>query len=113
MSRRENQSESNAQLTPNELDALKQASAQGWLTVTSAMGDTVLTYWQRECERFAQPFAVIRVEPKRATLWVVLAPGREWNDAEQLWINAALADSIGVVVMRDHVRGFAEAGAAP
>jgi hypothetical protein len=112
MPRRANQSQSSTQFTQNELDALRQAGARGWLTLTPEIGDTILTLWQRECERFAQPFAVIRVEPDRATLWFVLAPGREWDDVEQRRINAALAGAKGFVVTPNHARVFSEPGTA-
>src|SRR2546425_8279585 len=100
MPRRENQSESSAQLTQKELEVLKQAAVRGWLTLNPEIRDVVVTYWQRECERFARPFAVIRSEPQRATLWVVLAPGREWDEAQQRRINAVLARAQGFIVTR-------------
>jgi hypothetical protein len=112
MPRPENYAESAARLSKIELDALRLASERGWLTVTPAIGDGALAQWQRECERLAQPFAVIRIEPGRATLWFVLASGREWSDADQRQINAALAHATGFVVTRNHARVFAESGAA-
>jgi hypothetical protein len=112
MAPRETEPQLIAQLTQKELDALKQAQAQRWLTLTPDIRDAVLTYWQRECERFARPFAVVRVEQQRATLWFVLAPGHAWNDDEQGRINAALAGASGFVVTRNHARVLAEPSAA-
>lgn len=109
---RENQPQFIAELTQKELDALKQAEVQGWLALTLDIGDAALTCWQQECERFAKPFAVIRFEPQRATLWFILAPGHAWNDHEQRRINAALAAANGFVVTRNNARVFAEPAAA-
>jgi hypothetical protein len=113
MPRQENYANSSAGLGKIELDALNLARARGWLTLTPAVGDAALAHWQRDCERLVQPFAVVRIEPKRATLWFVLALRREWNDAEQRRINAVLARSMGFIVTRNHARVFVEPEAAP
>ena len=110
--RRENLSLSTAQLTAKEVEAIKRAEARGWLIISPAIGDLVLTYWQRDCERFARPFAVLRQEPQRATLWLVLASGREWSEDEQRRVNAVLAAATGFVVTRNSVRAFADSAAA-
>ncbi len=112
MPRQENYAESSARLGKTELDALRLARERGWLTLTPEIGDAALARWQRECEGLGRPFAVIRIEPARATLWFVLASGREWSDAEQRRINAALARATGFIVTRNHARVFAKSRAA-
>ena len=97
--------------TPAEFAALKAATENGWLTLTPAIGDRALAAWQHECERAGKAFAVIRLEPRRASLWFLLTTEREWTQAEQGRILAALADTTGYVVTSNNARAFARRGA--
>jgi hypothetical protein len=93
-----------------ELDALKRASETGWLTITSAIGQQALTRWQRECDRRGKAFAMVRVEPRRATLWFILATNHEWTEAEQVDVRAAVATATGCVVTANSACAFAKLG---
>lgn len=94
-----------------ELAALTSAAENGWLTLTPEIGDRALAAWQHECERSGKAFAVIRLEPKRASLWFLLTTEREWTQAEQVRILAALSSSTGYVVTSNNARAFAQLGA--
>jgi hypothetical protein len=97
-------------LNPAEVAALKSAKESGWLTLTPAIGDRALAVWQHECERSGQAFAVVRLEPKRASLWLLLTTAREWTRTEQARILAALANTTGFVVASNNARAFARLG---
>jgi hypothetical protein len=93
-----------------ELAALRSAAENGWLTLTPNIGDRALTVWQHECESSGKAFAVIRLEPKRASFWFLLTNGREWNQTQQARIHAALSAAIGYVVTSNSIRAFAPLG---
>jgi hypothetical protein len=94
-----------------ELAALESAAENGWLTLTPGIGDRALAVWQRACERSGKAFAVIRLEPKRASLWFLLTTEREWTQTEQVRILAALANTTGYVLTSNNARAFARLGA--
>jgi len=94
-----------------ELAALDSAAENGWLTLTPEISDRTLAAWQHECERSGKAFAVIRLEPKRASLWFMLTTEREWTQTEQARILAALANTTGYVVTSNNARAFAPLGA--
>ncbi|MGH7842196.1 MAG: hypothetical protein ACREQT_11845 [Candidatus Binataceae bacterium] len=99
-------------LSEGELAALKLANENGWLTVTSDVGERVLARWQHECARLGRPLAMIRPEPKRATLWFVPTSGRDWTSEEQACLRTVLADSTGFILTGNQARAFAPLGAA-
>jgi len=94
-----------------ELAALESAAENGWLTLTPEVGDRALAAWQHACERSGKAFAVIRLEPKRASLWFLLTTEREWTQTEQARILAALANTTGYVVTSNNARAFVPLGA--
>lgn len=94
-----------------ELAALESAAENGWLTLTPEIGDLALAHWQHTCEGCGKAFAVVRLEPKRASLWFLLTTERAWTQAEQARILAALANTTGYVVTCNNARAFAPLGA--
>jgi len=90
---------------------LRTARARGWLTLTSGSGDRLLQRWQRECEQLAQPFAVVRMEPQRATLWFILREDQEWTPSQQEQVRSMLAGATGCVVQANSACAFAKHGA--
>ena len=95
---------------PAELAALRMAGENGWLTLTPDIGDGALDRWQHECERAGKAFAVVRLEPRRASLWFVLESGRDWLDDEQRRIGTALDGAKGFILTNNSVRAFADLG---
>jgi len=93
-----------------ERAALRRATEEGWLTLTTNIRDVALTRWQRECERSGRPFAVIRIEAQRASLWFVLATDRKWAEHEQDHTRNVLANATGVVLTSSSVRAFLSLG---
>jgi len=110
MARSENHSKLGSHLTRSELDALTLAEAEGWLTVTPEIGDMAVARWQHERDRLARPFAVVRMEPQRATLWFILQAGREWGDEERGQLSRLLATVIGFILTPNSVRAFVQLG---
>ncbi len=93
-----------------EVAALKLAADSGWLTLTPEIGDRALAEWREACERSGRAFAVVRLEPKRASLWFLLTTGREWTQAEQARILGALSSTTCYVLSSNNVRAFAQLG---
>jgi hypothetical protein len=110
MSLRESQAELDGAFNRAELAALKSASENGWLTLTPEIGDRALAEWQHECERSGKAFAVVRLEPKRASLWFLLTTERGWTQAQQARILAALSNTTGYVVTSNNARAFTRLG---
>jgi hypothetical protein len=97
-------------LTAIERAALRRAKSDGWLTLTKDVREVALKRWQRECDRSGHPFAVLRVEPRRASLWFILASGREWAAREKALARDSLANATGVVLTDNSVQAFVELG---
>jgi hypothetical protein len=97
-------------LRTEERAALRRAMKEGWLTLTTNIRDVALTRWQRECERSGRPFAVVRIEAQRASLWFVLATDRKWAEHEQDHTRDVLANATGVVLTSSSVRAFLSLG---
>jgi hypothetical protein len=97
-------------LTAVEKAALRRAACEGWLTLTTKMRDVALRHWQRECDRSGRPFAVLRLEPQRASLWFILAAGREWAEHEQAHARDALASATGIVLTPRSAQAFVALG---
>jgi hypothetical protein len=97
-------------LTPIEARALKAAKAAGWLTVTPQISQRAISRWQRECDRNSTAFAMVRMEPRRASLWVFHVRNQEWTTEQQEKIRAALASASGCVVSSNSVCAFAPLG---
>jgi hypothetical protein len=98
-------------LTSVEHTSLDLAKENGWLTLTPEIGDQAIALWQHDCERLGRPLAMLRLEPRRASLWFWLTPGREFTREEQARVHEALAGSTGFIVTSDNVRAFAVLGA--
>jgi hypothetical protein len=107
----QSQVEARSKFTHIETAALTAAASNGWLTVTPEIGDHALTAWQHTCEEAGKAFAVVRLEPKRVSLWFILTGGREWSQLDQARILQALADTAGYVITNNNVRAFARPGA--
>ncbi len=110
MARSQNHSHTGPRLTRAELKALYLAASEGWLTITPEIGDRAVARWQHERDRAARPFAVARIEPKRATLWFILQAGREWDDEERSQIGRLLAAVLGFILTPNSVRAFVQLG---
>src|SRR5690242_10520489 len=97
-------------LTSTERTVLSRAECDGWLTLTPDIRDVALSHWQRECQRCQRSFAVLRLEPQRASLWFVLADGREWAAREQAQARDALRSATGVVLTPRSAQAFVTLG---
>jgi hypothetical protein len=97
-------------LTFIELQALQRADAQGWLALTVAIGDAALSCWQQQCQRGRKPFAILRSETTRASLWFVLPSGQAWSAMEQERIRDCLRDATGIILTANNVRAFLHLG---
>jgi hypothetical protein len=86
--------------------ALRLAAACGWLTLTPGLADVTLAVWQRQCARVRWPFAVVRPEPKRATMWLTLPPGHEWSSHKQQLARDVLTHAAGIVLYPAGARAF-------
>jgi hypothetical protein len=86
--------------------ALKRAALRGWLILTRNLTDRTLTTWQRYCGSAGLPFAVLRPESTRATLWIVLAAGRVWTEWQQMLVRQALPQASGIVLTNNVVMAF-------
>ncbi len=53
---------------------------------------------------------MVRVEPRRATLWCILAANNEWTEEEQADVREALATATGCVVTANSACAFAKLG---
>jgi hypothetical protein len=97
-------------LTSTERTVLSRAECDGWLTLTANIRDVALIHWQRECKRCQRSFAVLRLEPQRASLWFVLAEGREWAAREQVQARDALRSAKGIVFTPRSAQAFVTLG---
>lgn len=95
-----------SKLSDMDRAALRRAAACGWLTLTPELGDAALAAWRRQCARARWPFAVVRPEPKRATMWLTLPPGGEWDQREQQLARDVLTHAAGVVLYPAGARAF-------
>ena len=103
---RQNASHNGVSLNLNqpEVGALRTARETGWLTLTREVNDQVVALWQRECERYGRPLAMVRCETRRVCIWFFLAAGREWTRAERDLLDLALAGIRNCVVTSNSVR---------
>jgi hypothetical protein len=99
-------------LTETEARAVAEARECGWLTLTAAIGEDALGLWQSDCERNARPFAVVRPERNRASLWFVLADGAEWSAEQERHAREALREAHGFILSENSARAFAKSGSA-
>jgi|SwirhisoilCB2_FD_contig_41_11947460_length_504_multi_1_in_0_out_0_1 hypothetical protein len=97
-------------LGTEERAALRRAMKEGWLTLTTNVCDVAVTRWQQECERSGRPFAVVRIEAQRASLWFILATDRKWAEHERDHACNVLANATGVVLTSSSVRAFLSLG---
>ena len=103
---------SGAQLGQADLATLRLARRNGWLRLTPDVSDRVVACWQRQCKRFSRPFAVVRIEPRRASLWLILGAESEWGRQAQGRLNAAMTQSRGFVLTSNSVRAFVDRAGA-
>ncbi|HZP44497.1 MAG TPA: hypothetical protein VFB15_02500 [Candidatus Binataceae bacterium] len=94
------------EFTPREAEALAEAREAGWLTVNRAIGEGALAQWQFECERYGRPFAVVRQEPSRNSIWFVLAAGRAWSERERSLAGHVLSSTQGFILSENSLRAF-------
>jgi hypothetical protein len=90
--------------------AVRRAVAQGWLTLSRELGDAALALWQRQCLRAGWPFAAVRPDLRRATVWIALPSGREWSGVEWRMARDILMEATGVVLHSEGVRAFLAPG---
>jgi hypothetical protein len=94
-------------LGAKERTALLDAESHGWLTLTAGLDDDIVTHWHLKCYLARRPFAVLREEPGRASLWLYPTANGEFTDRELESFQRALADATGVVLARHCVLAFA------
>lgn len=104
------QSQTSLEFSLHEIQALAIAKEDGWLTLTREVGDRALEQWQDDCARYGRPFAVVRPETTRVSIWFVLAVGREWSAIERGVVTSTLADAKGFILSDNAVRAFVEPG---
>jgi len=72
--------------------------------------DDAVTYWHRTCRSAERPFAVVKVESRRASLWVLPTTDVGFTDRELRFFRAALAEATGVVLAPSGARAFIALG---
>jgi hypothetical protein len=90
--------------------ALRQAQSDGWLTLTAEMRDVLVTHWQRQCASAGRPFTVLRLDPRRASLWFFPSADTVWTERELTFFRDVLANESGVVLTPFGVRAFVTSG---
>jgi hypothetical protein len=90
--------------------ALLRAETDGWLTLTTGLQETILAHWHLRCRRTQQPFAVLRMEPARASLWLFPSADTEFSAQELTLLREVLADATGVVLAPSGARAFVSSG---
>jgi hypothetical protein len=99
-----------SEFTAIEQTALDQAQSDGWLTLTAEMRDILVTHWQRQCASAGRPFAVLRVDPRRASLWLFPSADGVWTEQELTFFHNVLANERGVVLSPLGIRAFVSSG---
>ena len=95
-----------SELTAIEKTALDQAISDGWLTLTAEMRDLLVTHWQRQCASAGRPFAVLRLDPRQASLWLFPNADGVWTEQELTFFHNVLANEKGVVLSPLGIRAF-------
>ena len=98
------------EFTVVERAALRQAQSDGWLTLTAEMRDVLVTHWQRQCASAGRPFAVLRLDPRRANLWLFPSADAMWTEQELTFFHNVLANERGVVLSPLGIRAFVSSG---
>ena len=93
--------------------ALRAAKSDGWLKLTPELSPATLTIWQNLCERAQWPFAVVRPEPTRAIMWLILQPGREWTEQELQHAHGVLSKATGAILTSGSARSFLKPADVP
>lgn len=96
--------------TAIERAALRQAQGDGWLTLTAEMRDGLVTHWQRQCASAGRPFTVLRLNPRRASLWLIPCADTVLTEEELTFFRTVLANESGVVLTAFGVRAFVTPG---
>jgi hypothetical protein len=95
-----------SEFTAIEQTALDQAISDGWLTLTAEMRDLLVTHWQRQCASAVRPFAVLRLDPRQASLWLFPNADAVWTEQELTFFHNVLANERGVVLSPLGIRAF-------
>ena len=98
------------EFTVVERAALRQAQSDGWLTLTAEMRDVLVTHWQRQCDSAGRPFTVLRLDPRRASLWLFPSADSVWTEEELTFFRNVLANESGVVLTPFGIRAFVSSG---
>jgi hypothetical protein len=98
------------EFTAIERTALRQAQSDGWLTLTAEMRDVLVTHWQRQCASAGRPFTVLRLDPRRANLWLIPSAENMWTELELTFFRNVLANESGVVLTPFGIRAFVTSG---
>jgi hypothetical protein len=96
------------EFTAIERTALRQAQSDGWLTLTAEMRDVLVTHWQGQCASAGRPFTVLRLDPRRASLWFFPSADTVWTEQELTFFRNVLANESGVVL--SGIRAFVTSG---
>ncbi len=99
-----------SEFTAVERTAFRQAQSDGWLTLTAEMRDVLVTHWQRQCASAKRPFAVLRSDPRRASLWLFPSADTVWTEQELTFFRNVLANESGVVLSPLGIRAFVTSG---
>src|SRR3984893_14115944 len=86
------------EFTAIERTALRQAQSDGWLTLTAEMRDVLVSHWQGQCASVRRPFTVLRLDPRRASLWLFPSADTVWTEQELTFFRDVLANENGVVL---------------
>jgi len=98
------------EFTAIERSALRQAQSDGWLTLTAEMRDVLVSHWQRQCASAGRPFTVLRLELRRASLWLFPSADTVWTEQELTFFRDVLANESGVVLTPLGIRAFVTSG---
>src|ERR1700730_16849215 len=98
------------EFTAIERTALRQAQFDGWLTLTAEMRDVLVIHWQRQCASAGRPFAVLRLDPRRASLWLFPSADTVWTEQELTSFRDVLANESGVALTSLGLRAFVTSG---
>src|SRR5260370_39552010 len=99
-----------SEFTAIEQTALDQAQSDGWLTLTAGMRDLLVTHWQWQCASAGRPFAVLRLDPRQASLWLFPNADAVWTEQELTFFHNVLATERGGVLSPLSIRAFVSSG---
>ena len=74
------------------------------------MRDVLVSHWQRQCASAGRPFTVLRLELRRASLWLFPSADTVWTEQELTFFRDVLANESGVVLTPFGIRAFVTSG---